>query len=369
MIKDYSGPGFEEAFLATLKVFRDRGIKVQIIGLQPKLKIGVRCAVNAIQRGEDINRCGVRAEDAQDPLRSIDAFFARVAASDPGVSYTRPVEFMCKGNDCPPVIDGVFVYSSDGLHLSHAGADLLAPRALPASIENGSCSKHRLGAKCRQLGRHQRHLPQRFLNGVILPATRRRSKLGGGLMPEPDAMAETLPPAAQRRPGRGGASQHVLGVLGVLRLVAHGGRTAASPTSRRTPIIRIRRARSASRGSAGALGDRPNGPEPGAFIRMRRDGPRGQRAMDAHLLGRGARRDGGPARERCAPSYGPLAIAGAVSSTYFSRGVIVALLLRSIGSPNWMINQDLCGGCRAVSARAMGLDITRGEDIDTSAAP
>ena len=31
-----------------------------------------------------------------------------------------------------------------------------------------------------------------------------------------------------------------------------------------------------------------------------------------------------------------------------------------------MINQDLCGGCRAVSARAMGLDITRGEDIDNT---
>jgi len=40
-----------------------------------------------------------------------------------------------------------------------------------------------------------------------------------------------------------------------------------------------------------------------------------------------------------------------------------ALLMRSIGSPNWMINQDLCGGCRAVSARAMGLNITSGEDI------
>ena len=39
------------------------------------------------------------------------------------------------------------------------------------------------------------------------------------------------------------------------------------------------------------------------------------------------------------------------------------MLLRSLGSPNWMINQDLCGGCRAVSSRATGLDITRGEDI------
>ncbi|MDP3768256.1 MAG: molybdopterin-dependent oxidoreductase [Dehalococcoidia bacterium] len=40
--------------------------------------------------------------------------------------------------------------------------------------------------------------------------------------------------------------------------------------------------------------------------------------------------------------HGPLALAG-------------ALLLRSLGSPNWMINQDLCGGCRAVSDRITGL--------------
>jgi anaerobic selenocysteine-containing dehydrogenase len=31
-----------------------------------------------------------------------------------------------------------------------------------------------------------------------------------------------------------------------------------------------------------------------------------------------------------------------------------------------MINQDLCGGCRAVSARVTGLNITRGEDIDNT---
>ena len=64
--------------------------------------------------------------------------------------------------------------------------------------------------------------------------------------------------------------------------------------------------------------------------------------------------------------YGPEAIVGATSGAYFSRSVILALTLRSIGSPNWMINQDLCGGCRAVSARTMGLDITRGEDIDNT---
>jgi anaerobic selenocysteine-containing dehydrogenase len=64
--------------------------------------------------------------------------------------------------------------------------------------------------------------------------------------------------------------------------------------------------------------------------------------------------------------YGAEAIAGATSGAYFSRSLITALMMRSIGSPNWMINQDLCGGCRAVSARATGLDITRGEDIDNT---
>jgi thiosulfate reductase/polysulfide reductase chain A len=63
-------------------------------------------------------------------------------------------------------------------------------------------------------------------------------------------------------------------------------------------------------------------------------------------------------------TYGAEAIVGATSGAYFSRSLILALTLRSIGSPNWMINQDLCGGCRAVSARLTGLNITRGEDID-----
>ena len=63
-------------------------------------------------------------------------------------------------------------------------------------------------------------------------------------------------------------------------------------------------------------------------------------------------------------AHGPLAIAGATSGGYFSRSVIHALLLRSLGSPNWMINQDLCGGCRGVSDMVTGLSIASGEDID-----
>lgn len=64
--------------------------------------------------------------------------------------------------------------------------------------------------------------------------------------------------------------------------------------------------------------------------------------------------------------YGPEAIVGATSGAAFSRSVVTALMIRSIGSPNWMINQDLCGGCRAVSARITGLPIVRGEDIDNT---
>jgi thiosulfate reductase / polysulfide reductase chain A len=63
-------------------------------------------------------------------------------------------------------------------------------------------------------------------------------------------------------------------------------------------------------------------------------------------------------------AHGPLAIAGATSGGYFSRSVIHALLLRSMGSPNWMINQDLCGGCRGVSDMVTGLSIANGEDVD-----
>jgi anaerobic selenocysteine-containing dehydrogenase len=47
--------------------------------------------------------------------------------------------------------------------------------------------------------------------------------------------------------------------------------------------------------------------------------------------------------------YGPLSIVAAVSNAYFPRGVAVALLMRSIGSPNWMINTDLCGGSSWIS--------------------
>lgn len=65
-------------------------------------------------------------------------------------------------------------------------------------------------------------------------------------------------------------------------------------------------------------------------------------------------------------TYGPLSIAGAVSGAAFSRGAIVALLMRSMGSPNWLINQDLCGGCQALSEKITGTIMKNGEDIENA---
>jgi len=64
--------------------------------------------------------------------------------------------------------------------------------------------------------------------------------------------------------------------------------------------------------------------------------------------------------------YGPLALVGATSGGFFSRSAVLALFMRSLGSPNWMINQDLCGGCRSVSDMVTGLAIQGGEDISPS---
>lgn len=63
---------------------------------------------------------------------------------------------------------------------------------------------------------------------------------------------------------------------------------------------------------------------------------------------------------------GPRSIVGAVGGIHYSRGLFMAQLMRAIGSPNWMINQDLCGGSRATSARMTGLNIGMAEDIDNA---
>ena len=62
--------------------------------------------------------------------------------------------------------------------------------------------------------------------------------------------------------------------------------------------------------------------------------------------------------------HGARAISGAVSNHLVNRGVAMQLLLRSLGSPNVMINQDLCTGCRATAAIMTGIGAQPGNELE-----
>lgn len=61
--------------------------------------------------------------------------------------------------------------------------------------------------------------------------------------------------------------------------------------------------------------------------------------------------------------FGSRSIAGAVSNQSYDRGVAMSLLIRSIGSPNYMINQDLCHGCRVTAAILTGVAAQAGSEL------
>jgi hypothetical protein len=125
-IASYAGPRFENAVLQMIKVFRDRGIKVHIIGPVVSLNFRMNCIIRAAREDLKFDACGIAAEQARASLEPINASFVQAAANDPGVTYSLPPEFMCDSAKCSPVIDNVFVYRGDGFHLSHEGAELLS---------------------------------------------------------------------------------------------------------------------------------------------------------------------------------------------------------------------------------------------------
>ena len=134
-IASYAGPSFENAVVQMIRVFRDRGIKVHIIGPVASLKFRVNCIIRAAREDLKFDVCGVPAEQARASLEPINAIFAQAAANDPGVSYSLPPEFMCDSATCSPVIDNVIVYRSDGFHLNHEGAELLSKYIHVPSLE------------------------------------------------------------------------------------------------------------------------------------------------------------------------------------------------------------------------------------------
>jgi len=62
-------------------------------------------------------------------------------------------------------------------------------------------------------------------------------------------------------------------------------------------------------------------------------------------------------------AYGALSIAATAPTHFESRAVAIRLLMRSLGSPNFMINQDLCHGCRYTATMLTGFGGQPGSEL------
>ena len=72
--------------------------------------------------------------------------------------------------------------------------------------------------------------------------------------------------------------------------------------------------------------------------------------------------------ERIKANYGAAAIAGTAATFTQSRGTAVRLLLRALGSPNFMINQDMCHGGRSTAALLTGFGGIPGSELSKARA-
>jgi hypothetical protein len=123
----YAGPAFAEAVRRMVKVLRDRGIKVHIIGAMPVMNFRMPCVVKAARKDDgDFRRCGVAASEALASIKPTETVFAEIASHDAGVTYSSPAGLICIAAGCSPALDETFLYQSDGLHLNWRGAALLS---------------------------------------------------------------------------------------------------------------------------------------------------------------------------------------------------------------------------------------------------
>ena len=95
-IADCAGQRFEDVIFRMIRVFRDRDIKVHIIGPAAALNFRMDCLTNAASKQLDFAECGVSSERANAPLDPINAIFAPVAAADP----ESPIP--CQPTSCVP---------------------------------------------------------------------------------------------------------------------------------------------------------------------------------------------------------------------------------------------------------------------------
>ncbi|MBY0558603.1 acyltransferase family protein [Hyphomicrobium sp.] len=116
---------FDAALDKTVRTFTDRGIKVVMIGQIPIYDpLPVRCIIGAIENHRDAATCGKPKGEALQELKLSNAALLRVAAANPRVSVSLPSDFMCQGERCSPMMDGVLLYKN-GSHVNQFGAELL----------------------------------------------------------------------------------------------------------------------------------------------------------------------------------------------------------------------------------------------------
>ncbi|HET6389376.1 acyltransferase family protein [Hyphomicrobium sp.] len=116
---------FEQALKETVRTFTGHGIKVVMIGQIPSYGgLPVRCIISAVESHRDVSNCGMSKMEAVDSLKRSNDALTRVAARNPRVSLSLPVEFMCGEERCSPIMDGVLLYKNGG-HVNQYGSQLL----------------------------------------------------------------------------------------------------------------------------------------------------------------------------------------------------------------------------------------------------
>lgn len=115
-------PPSQAAIDGTLEFFTKRGIRVLLIGQVPIYEhLPVRCIVEKLNAGQDPVACGLPAKYVEQQLMKSNAALKAAAAANPLVGLFLPSSVMCKGETCPPVIDGTMIYKNEG-HLNRFGA-------------------------------------------------------------------------------------------------------------------------------------------------------------------------------------------------------------------------------------------------------
>jgi peptidoglycan/LPS O-acetylase OafA/YrhL len=125
------GPPLAAALERTLALFRERDIRVVILGQVPHLRpFSLRCFAAAAERGEPGDACATPRAEIERALAPSRARFA-AAARDRAVTFVDVAAELCSARACGGFRDGVFLYR-DANHLNATGsrllADVLAPK-------------------------------------------------------------------------------------------------------------------------------------------------------------------------------------------------------------------------------------------------